>query len=214
SFSGPASPGSVTLRLTVTGPVGASEDSVTITFVEPCPSLLDATGCTDAYTASVSIDERRAGSEKLKVQWKGFTTATTTADFGNPVSGSSRYSLCLYGDGALAGEFLVERAGASCGGAPCWKASGKGFSYRDRGASADGIRQVSVKPDSAGGGSAKMRGYNKSSKGLLSLPTGTPVALMSATDVVMQLRVDDGVCVSSAIGWTSAKDATRFAGGR
>lgn len=214
SFTGPSSPGAVTLRLTVTGDVGTSEDLVTISFVEPCPTLLDETSCIDAYTASISIDERRSGSEKLKVQWKGFTAATTTGDFGNPVSGDSRYSLCLYGDGALAGEYLVERAGASCSGSPCWKASGAGWSYKDSSASADGLRTIALKPGSTGGGSAKLLGQNKASRGLSSLPTGAPAALQSATDIVMQLRVDDGACVSTALGWTSAKDATRLAGGR
>lgn len=214
SFDGPATPGFVTLKLTVHGPAGSSEDSVTIEFVEPCPSVLDESGCLDAYTASVSIDERRAGSEKLKVQWKGFTTATTTADFGDPVSGTSRYSLCFYGDGALAGEYLVERAGASCAGAPCWKPSGEGWTYKDGGASADGMRMIAVKPGSAGGGSAKVMGQNKASKGLASLPTGTPAAMMAASDLVMQLRVDDGSCVSTVLGWTSAKDSTRLVGGR
>lgn len=214
SFPGLSSPGSVTLRLSVHGPAGASEDAVTITFVEPCPSLLDESGCLDAYSATVSIDERRAGSERLKAQWKGFTTATSTADFGDPVTGGSRYSLCLYGDGALAAEFLVERAGASCSGVPCWKASGEGWSYKDRVASADGIRQIAVKPGSTGGGSAKVLGQNKASKGLASLPTGSAASLVPAAEVVMQLRVDDGSCLSTAIGWTSAKDATRFTGGR
>lgn len=214
SFVAPSSAGLLTFKLTVMGPAGQSEDTVAIEVFEPCPQTFDATGCIDAYSATVSVDERRPGSEKLKVQWKGFTAPTSMADFGDPVLGSSRYALCLYVDDGLAAELVVDRAAGLCNGAPCWKESRTGLSYKDNRASADGIRQVSIRSGAAGAGSVKISGNNRLSQGLTSLPVGTAAALAAGSTQAMQVRVSDGRCVSSRIGWIATRDGTRFSGGR
>jgi hypothetical protein len=94
-------------------------------FVELCCLALDETGCLDTSAATISIDERLAGSEKRKVRWRGLTTATYTSDFGTPVLGSSRDSLFLCNDGPFGGAFLVDRVGASSGGSPCRASSAR-----------------------------------------------------------------------------------------
>ena len=214
SFAAPATPGSVTLRLTVTGPGGTSEDSVVVTAIEPCPVVLDETSCLDASKASLSVDERRAGGEKLKVQWKGITTSTVRDDFGDPVGGDSSYSLCLYGDAALAGEFFIDRAGERCGGSACWNYVGNGWGYKDNAATASGLRQWQVKPGSAGKGSIKGLGQNSAAKGMSSLPTGVAAPLSAATEVVMQMRISDGVCVSTVLSYAKAREDSRYSGGK
>ena len=214
SFGAPSSPATLVFRLTVTGPGGSSEDTVSVSVIEPCPLVLDETSCLDAATSSLSVDERRAGGEKLKVQWKGLDAATTRDDFGDPVDGTSRYSLCLYGDTSLAGEFFVDRAGERCAGSSCWNYSGNGWAYKDAAASASGIRLLQVKPGAAGKGSVKVLGQNSTAKGMSSLPTGVAAPLSAAAEVVMQLRVDDGACVSTTLAWTKASEPTRYAGGK
>jgi endoglucanase len=214
SFTAPAAPASLRFRLTVTGPGGSSEDTVVVSVLEPCPVVLDETYCLDAAKAALGVDERRGGGEKLKVLWKGIDAATTRASFGNPVNGTSRYSLCLYADTTLAGEFFIDRAGDRCAGSSCWNYAGNGWGYKDAGASASGIRLLKVKPGAAGKGSVKLLGQNNAGKGLSSLPTGVAGQLSTAADVVMQLRVDDGICVSTTMAWTKAAGPSRYAGGK
>jgi hypothetical protein len=203
----------VTVRLSVTGPGGTSQDSVAVSVIEPCPAVLDATSCLDASKASLSVDERRPGREKLNAKWTGMTTATERADFGDPVNGDSCYSLCLYADKVLAGEFSVDRVGDYCGGAPCWRYSRSGWGYKDGAATANGIRVLKIKPGSDTKGSVKVLGQNNTARGLTSLPTGIATVLSAATDVAMQLRVDDGVCVSTQMSYATARESLRYSGG-
>ncbi|MBI5506175.1 MAG: cellulase family glycosylhydrolase [Deltaproteobacteria bacterium] len=214
SFTAPAAPGAVELRLTVTGPAGTSTDTIVIDVIEPCPAVLEDSACIGAYGASLTVDERRPGSEKLKAQWKAFDQPTTRADFGDPVEGHSRYSLCLYADAMLAGEFFVDRAGLTCNGSACWRLAGLGWRYKDARASAAGIGQVTVKPGATGAGSAKVLGRNAAAKGMASLPVGVAVQLSAATEVAMQLRVDDARCASATLTYAKTTEPSRYSGGR
>ncbi|MFN2377483.1 MAG: carbohydrate binding domain-containing protein [Candidatus Binatia bacterium] len=214
SFAAPPSAQELEFRLTVTGPGGSSEDTVSVSVVEPCPAMLDEAGCIEPREAALTIDERRPGSEKMKASWKGFVVATTRDDFGDPAAGASRYSVCLYADSVLAAEYFVDRAGERCGGKPCWKQAGTGWAYKDPAATEDGVRRLQAKPGSAGAGSAKALGQNNPAKGLSSLPTGVASLLSAATGVTAQLRVDDGTCVTTAMNIARAREPDIYSAGR
>lgn len=213
SFEAPASAATLEFRLAVTGPAGTDEDDVVVSVIEPCPSLLDATGCVEPLRAAVSVDERRAGSEKLKLQWKGLDGDTDRSAFGDPVSGTSRYALCLYADGTLAGEYFVDRAGAICGGPACWSSAGSGWNYKDASASASGIRQIQARSGPAGKGSVKARGQNNAKKGWSSLPTGVAAGLSNGSEVVAQVRIDDGLCIRAAVS-ARTRETGRYSGSK
>jgi len=63
------------------------------------------------------------------VNLKKLTTATVQGNFGNPVSGTTSYAICIYDQGAaLRAQMQVNRAGHLCGTKACWSAiSNKGL---------------------------------------------------------------------------------------
>ncbi len=210
TFTAPLAPQTLAFRLTATGPAGASSDTVEVDVFEPCPAVLDMGVCIDAAKAALAVDESRSGKAKVKAQFKKVGEATVAGDFGDPVSGNSMYSLCLYADGALAGELLVDRAGASCGGSPCWQRAGSGWRYKDRNALADGVSTVQMKTGDRGKGAAKVQAKHDAGKGMTSLPTGIAAGLEGAAAVTMQLRVHDGECLEAPLPSISRQETTRF----
>lgn len=73
-------------------------------------------GCIAAGKAVVGINEKTAGKEKLTVRLKNLTAATTQADFGDPVAGMTRYTVCVYDQfAALVGTMDVDRGGRARG---------------------------------------------------------------------------------------------------
>jgi hypothetical protein len=133
------------------------------------------------FAPLLTVDERRAGKEKLVAKWKA-GPQLVAADFGDPSSGTTAYAMCVYGDsGALVGEYKIDRAGASCRGKPCWKvlggtAAAKGYRYNDRDLTAYGIRSVSLKAREAGRSSVVVKG-----RGGTGLPLGVATALAEST---------------------------------
>ena len=87
-------------------------------------------------------------SDVLGWKWlKGLRT--TVADFGNPIT-TTDYLLCVYDAGVLKLSALAPAAGV-CHGKPCWKATGpKGFKYKDKDASPDGITLILLKEGTDG----------------------------------------------------------------
>jgi hypothetical protein len=82
-------------------------------------------------------------STKSQLQWKWASgSATDKADFGAPV-GTDGYALCLYEDGALVTTLDVP-AGGDCAGKPCWADKPKGFQYKDKDLTPNGIAQLQL----------------------------------------------------------------------
>jgi len=158
-------------------------------------------GCLVAGQAKLELNEKVAGKEKLKLQWKGVTTPVTVGDFGNPVSGTTAVRLCVYDDAeALVESLEVARAQALCAGKPCWKAKGtKGWGYADKLASADGISKIGYSSGDAGKGKADAKGANTAAKGQASLPTGLVAALAGNASPTMQLTTSDGLCIGATL---------------
>jgi hypothetical protein len=171
-----------------------------------CPSSADAT-CESAFDKCLLVvDESKAGKEKLVASWqKG--PALAPAGFANPtVALGTAYDLCAYDQsGTLAGQWQIDRAGATCGDKPCWKALAKGFRYKDKAGIAQGIQSVLLKADEAGKSKLVVKGKNNVAKGQTSLPTGIAAALTGSANATIQLRGSNAPgCFSCAV--TTSKD--------
>ena len=186
--------------------------STTVTTVSTTTTLASALSC-DVAPASPCIvadgakllySEKKVGKEKMKVQWQKFGSATTQADFGDPVSASTAVVTCIYNDSnALVSENLVNRGGAICDGRPCWKAKGTtGYGYKDKAGSADGVTKIGYKSGDIGKGKASAQGKNNASKGQNSLPTGVVGALGGQVAPTVQILTDNGLCIGATLSVT------------
>ena len=128
------------------------------------------------------------------MRWNWLRGAANFADFGDPVSGSSNYRLCIYDEtGGIPSLKLgvSAPAGEMCGLRACWKQLGsatpKGFQYKDPDLTPSGIRIITLKAGAAG--TAKILVNGKGAK----LPATT--AFTQDTQVTAQLvKSDGGVC--------------------
>jgi len=125
---------------------GAGEACVGCACALACPAA-PAPGCrAPAVAAKASIvlkDKSPDTRDQLVWKWqKG--AATAKADFGNPLGGDD-YLLCLWdGDGLVLGA--AAPAGGVCAkGKPCWKEQRKGWLYKDRDLTPDGLQQVTLR---------------------------------------------------------------------
>ena len=182
-----------------------------------CPSAR-APSCTGGFArASLSVDERRSGKEKLSASFsKG--PALAQVQFGDPtLVGGTDVALCVYkDDGARAAALEVARAGASCGSKPCWKPLGKpspdgrGFAYKDAAGSADGVRSLKLKGAGAGKSSLSVGASNRGPTVASALPTGIAAALATTTEVTLQLHTSDGACFEATLDDVTRQEVDRF----
>ena len=92
--------------------------------------------------AYLSLNDRTP-SDKNQLQWKWLSGSTTDkADFGDPVT-SDDYALCVYDNGVLV-TTLTAPAGGLCAGKACWADKPKGFQYKDKDRTPNGISQVQL----------------------------------------------------------------------
>lgn len=164
-----------------------------------CPAVVEG-GCTDGFGKSRLLVRDVPGKEKLLAKW-GKGPALTQTDMGNPLGiDGTIYTLCVYDHvGNLAGQVMVDRAGLDCQGKPCWKAigkeppdpNGKGYKYKDKDGTADGIQKIIFKSSNSAKVVVKGRGA--------SLPAGIPAALQSSASVTVQLHASDGICLSATL---------------
>jgi len=119
----------------------------------PCP-LVPST-CrepTEAGKAKLVLKQQSPAEATLLWKWtKG--PATTKAEYGDPL-GADDYVLCLYEDGSLSESFDVP-AGGTCGNRDCWKEIAKGFKYKDKALTPDGV--LNLKLLEGGNGEAKIK---------------------------------------------------------
>ena len=188
---------------------GCSADCSTITFCAPAPNP----SCIGAAKASLDINEKKAGKEKIKVSLKKLDAATTTVDFGDPVTGTTVYDVCIYdGADALVTTLLVDRAGDVCGpkAKDCWKAAKKGPKYKDQDAASAGMKKITGKSGDAGKGQVKASAGNKDNKGQTAMPTGLTAAMSGQTQATVQVHASDGQCFGATLTNVKKSDATRF----
>ncbi|MEO6029814.1 MAG: choice-of-anchor V domain-containing protein [Candidatus Binatia bacterium] len=204
---------------TPTATPGGSTPTPTPTPGESCPAVVDL-GCTTGFAkGSLLVKDGTPGRERLVVRMlQGPPLAQT--DLGNPLDAmqggtGTSYALCVYDDGsALAADLQIARAGDLCLGKPCWRpighapndprGPGKGYRYRDRALASDGVLSIAYRGGDAGRSQVVVTGKGSS------LPSGIPAALATTSQVTVQLRSSDGLCLSIDLDEIQAQDSSTF----
>ncbi len=139
----------------------------------------------------------RASSLRVKLgdpshqslQWKWTRgAATTPAEYGDPtIATGTSYALCLYDGGpSLVAEAHIPAAGlCGTGAKPCWRATSKGWVYKDSFAATDGMKTITLKGGAAGSASIIVKGFGTA----LDVPP-----LPAAPPLTMQLVNSAGLC--------------------
>ncbi len=164
-------------------------------------------GCVAPAKSVLLVNEKKAGKEKIKVALKKLQSVVSQSDFGDPVAGTTNYTICIYDDtDALVGELSVSRAGDLCSGKFCWNAiSTKGYKYIDKLTQADGVLKMILVGGNAGKGKTIAIAKNNAPKGLNFMPTGIAPALLNATHATVQILTSDAACFGATV--TSVKKA-------
>lgn len=161
-------------------------------------------GCLSAPTGLLLVKD--GAPEKRSLTWRWTHGTTSAGDFGDPVSGGTRYALCVY-DTTAATPHLLLRAdappGGTCHGKACWQSKATGIRYRDKDLTPDGVLQITLK---AGMGNAsllvKARRSNLASPGL---------PLDQDPSVTVQLRQSGGTCWEATYAAPASRnDASQF----
>ncbi|MFN8642919.1 MAG: hypothetical protein U0802_15170 [Candidatus Binatia bacterium] len=196
-------------------PVDTFTPTPTPTVVPPTPTPTFGVSCGTAPAVciapekgSLTIDEKTAGKEKLKVTLSKLQSAVTQVQLGDPVSGSTAYRVCVYdGGNQLAGQYTVARGGQTCGGDPCWAAaSDKGYKYKDKAGTADGVTKMQVVGGALGKGKVKVMGKNGSGQ----LPLGVAALLQNETSATVQVVSSSSICFGVHLTEVKKADGTVF----
>lgn len=124
--------------------------------------------------------------KKDKLIWKWLKGAISPkADFGDPLV-DENYLLCLYDGGGLRASSLAP-AGGLCSGKPCWKEKTKGFQYKDKDLTPDGVNLLKL---GAGVEVGKAKIFVKGKGANLQLPDLSTLT----TPVIVQLVNNAGIC--------------------
>jgi CSLREA domain-containing protein len=174
----------------------------------PTPSCIGST----ATQAKIDFNEQKLGKEKMKLQWKKLAEATTQMEFGDPVTGDTSVAICIYDDAdVLLEQFSVDRAGQLCPDKACWKAKGtKGYGYKDKESSADGISKLGYKAGDSGKGNADAKGKNNSAKAQTALPQGVVAKLTGNIAPTIEMSTSDGFCVTATMNGVKKDTSTRY----
>lgn len=179
-----------------------------------CPATVDGTCTTGFGKGLLQVKENGDKSKLLAKLSKG--PALGQLDFGNPLSpGGTIYDVCIYGPGGMlvhaTDAYEVDRAGdTNCDGKDCWKAVGKdppigkGYKFKDKAGTPNGIRKILLKGGDAGKSSALVKGKGSN------LPNGVAAALSGATSATVQLRTSEGDCFSANLTDVKKNDPTFF----
>jgi hypothetical protein len=154
------------------------------------------------------VNEKTPGKEKMKVALKKLLPVVTPGQFGDPVTGTTSYKVCLY-DAAnqLKGTYTVARAGQICGDLSCWLiVPGKGYKYGDGLLAADGIQKIRLSGGDAGKGKVLVSGKNAAS----TLPTGVAASLQNQTSATVQVLTSDASCFGVNLSVVKKADGLRF----
>ena len=174
------------------------------------------TGCIEAAVAKMQVSEKKAGKEKMKIGWGKLAEEVVQADFGDPVGTETEVAACIYDDaGALVGDYRVQLGAQQCGDKPCWKAKGtKGYGFKDKVASNDGIDKIQLAGGEAGKGKASVGGKNNADKGATALPTGVVAGLTLEIAPTVQIVAGGGRCITAAINSISKDDGQQYKAAR
>jgi hypothetical protein len=141
------------------------------------------------------------------LRWKvAHGAATAPGLFGDPLGGTA-VLLCLY-DSADAPQPVFDAvvpAGGTCDAKPCWKLrEGRGYRYRNRAGSADGVVVLKLRTSAAGEAQLLVKGRGAK----LAVPART-----LSLPLLVQLVVDDTnatACWSAVFERASRNDGRQF----
>lgn len=137
---------------------------------------------TEPFRAKLQIKDSTLNDNADVVQYKWVKgEETQTATFGNPNT-TDAYALCVFAPNLVLK--LDAPAGGVCGTRACWKVLGiKGFSYKDRERTPNGVDKISLKGGLAGKAKTQLKGKGPLLPTLpLPLPLPAKVQLQSAFD--------------------------------
>jgi hypothetical protein len=186
-------------------PPGVPTPTPTVT-PSGCPASPDG-ACLSGFTSGLVLVQEIPGREKLLVKMNAGPAFAPQTDLGNPLTGSTVYSLCIYNNtGGLVGHLSVDRAGEFCSGNPCWRALGNtGLKYKDPTFVADGVSLILLKGGTAGKSKALIKGSGSN------LPPGITAELQNVAGATVQLRGSDALhCLSLTVGNIKKQDSANF----
>jgi hypothetical protein len=132
------------------------------------------------------------GNRSDKLQWKLTNgEATTLAELGDPAGAGGDYTLCLYDASATRIFSVLVPAGGTCGGKPCWSATGtKGFAYRSaRPRDTEGLDKLQL-----GAGDAGKMKVAASRRGRANIDLPIPPVAGLTLPLTVQLQQSGGNC--------------------
>lgn len=183
---------------TTTNTTNTTTTTTTLAPVPLCgaaPSGACISGAKTAYQHKNDADDSK-DSIKAKVT-KG--DAFAQADLGNPAS-TTRYSLCVYDETgdvpALVGELVVPAGGRWLDKSP------KGWAYKDKLGSDDGVTQIQLKPGDAGKAKMQLKSNGATPSWPAPVDAGQIYSLASA--VTVQL-VNDATATCWSMSFTAAQ---------
>jgi len=186
---------------------GCSANCTAITFCSLAPSAT----CARAAKASLKITEKKAGHERLKLSLKKLDTATSATDFGDPVSGTTAYEVCIFdAAGSRVASLAVDQAGATCGSKPCWKTTKSGYAYKNRDKASDGVKRISARAGEPGKGKLSVEARNRANRDQTAQPTGVTLALEGTTSATVQVVTSDASCLGATLTTVKKADAIQF----
>ncbi len=166
------------------------------TPLSPCPAI-PPVGCKTATPGkgALALGRKVGNPAKNSLQWTWKGQATTLGELGTPTA-STDYRLCVY-DGATDVIFDLPVVGdGMCGTKPCWKASSKGFGYKNKLGNAGGVTELALKSGADGKAALKLKAKGAS----LLLPT---LPLVQTPDPVRVVLVNE----DTSLCWTAAFSA-------
>lgn len=177
--------------------------------VPPPPDICAPTpevGCRDAGKSQIQIKDKGGDKDQLKWKWiKG--DETLLADFLDPTSEGTDWSICVYDDSGNSQPLLDAgfASGGICSGRDCWTAkSTKGFNYKRSNGLVEGVTQVKL----TAGVDGKSKVQVKAKGGSLSIPS-----LPLTSSVIVQLLATNGgddECWQAEYATTTKNDGTQF----
>jgi hypothetical protein len=187
------------LELTVLSSAAGTWSFGVVGSCAPAP----AAGCRAAGAEKSQLLIKAAGGTKDQLKWKWSKgEATDLLDFKDPVNGAASYEVCVYDSSPQ--PIAQPRAAMTVSPGTGWKAAGtKGFVYKDKTGTPDGIQ--GVKLVSGADGKAQVQAKGKGSN----LPTP---ALPLVLPVTVQLVIDGGgtECWQTTYTTTQKSSETQF----
>jgi predicted outer membrane repeat protein len=182
--------GTATPTDTATGTPTATQSPTPLCAATP------VAGCRQSGKGSIRLKDSLINSRDT-MAWKwGRGAATHRVEFGNPLTGSTRYAICVYDETAGAQNLVLSALvpeGRTCAGKPCWRETARGFRYLDPNMTPDGVQRMVL--TAGGDGRASITVKAKGDRFPMPMPASPSQMFRQDSRVTVQLvNSDGGVC--------------------